>query len=78
MKDLSFISALPSAQREALLDGPAMKPPSGVPNFTDSRSNNAPGYGVVITGTVLCVVLVSLRLYSRAFYHKNLGLEDGW
>lgn len=77
MKDLSLINALPPAQRQAILDGPAMKPPSGLSHFDDPTNKNALGYGIIIAATVLCTLLVIVRLYSKAFYHKTMNVEDG-
>lgn len=78
MKDLSFINALPLAQQQALLNGPALSPPFGVkPNFTDPLNLNRVGYGVIISSAIICGLLVSLRIYSRWFYHKTLHIEDG-
>jgi hypothetical protein len=78
MKDLSFINALPPAQRNALLNGPTIKPPPGIEsNFAHPPNRNELGYGVVIFTGVFCTLLVVLRLYSRVFYHKKVVFEDG-
>ena len=78
MKDLSFINALPAAQRQAILDGPAMVPPPGViPNFDHPPNKDGWGYGIASTAAVLCTLFVILRVYSRVFYHKKLAIEDG-
>jgi hypothetical protein len=78
MKDLSFINALPLAQQQALLNGPALKPPPGIKsNFTDPPNLNEVGYGVIVSSAIICGSLVILRLYSRCFYHKKIDVEDG-
>jgi hypothetical protein len=78
MKDLSFINALPPAQKNALLNGPVIKAPTGViSNLEHPPNRNDIGYGVVIFTGVFCTLLVALRLYSRICYHKKVVLEDG-
>ncbi|ORX94598.1 hypothetical protein BCR34DRAFT_499162 [Clohesyomyces aquaticus] len=78
MRDLSFINALPPAQRAALLNGPAMKAPTGVlSNFEHPPNGNDIGIAVVIFSGIFCSFIVSLRLYSRVLYHKEVVVEDG-
>jgi hypothetical protein len=77
VRDLSFINDLPLSQQLALLNGPALKPPPGVtPNLAHPPNHNEVGYGVLISSAVICTLLVSLRLYSRMFYHRKFDLED--
>lgn len=78
MKDLSLFHTLSAAEQSALLEGPAMTPPPGViPNLTNPPNQNDLGYGVTITVAVISGLLVLLRVYVRAFYHKKLEIEDG-
>lgn len=75
--DLSWISDLPEAQRQALLNGPAMKPPRGQKSEFDNPPNgNRLAIGLIIAAAILSTLLVSLRTYSRIRYSKRLALED--
>lgn len=78
MENMSWFNKLPQAQQMEMLNGPAGKPPSGtVPNVSNPANMNQMVHGVTLTCGILCALLVSLRLYSKAFYHKKLFLEDG-
>jgi len=78
MKDLSFVNLLPPTERVKILHGPAMMAPPGIAyNFEDPPNNNALTYGVCISATILCTLLVLLRLYSRVSHFKKLDVEDG-
>lgn len=77
MKDLSWFNLLSPAEQQALLEGPSMKPPPGViPNLVNPPNKNDLGYGVATASALLCGLLVVLRLYARAFYHKKMVIED--
>lgn len=65
------------SQRQALLNGPAAPPPSGVmPNF-DNAANLDP---YVILTITLCVSLgtvsVLLRMYTKKYVIRSLAYED--
>lgn len=62
---------------EALLEGPALKPPPGViSDFDNPGGRYGVGYGIVILGASLAMIAVALRLYSR-FAIKKINIEDG-
>jgi hypothetical protein len=50
------------AQRQALLEGPALGPPDGVfPNYADPPNNTT----LAICITIVCLLLTSLAILSR-------------
>jgi hypothetical protein len=76
VQDLSFVNDLPMSQQLALLNGPALPPPGVTPDLANPPNLNGVGYGVLISSVVICTILVSLRLYSRLFYHIKFDVED--
>ncbi|KAF2111376.1 hypothetical protein BDV96DRAFT_690295 [Lophiotrema nucula] len=70
-------AALSPTQKHALLEGPALKPPTGVaPNFIDPPNENAIGYSVVIICASLSAAVVIIRLYAKVFCTKKVDGED--
>ncbi|KAF1952998.1 hypothetical protein CC80DRAFT_537793 [Byssothecium circinans] len=62
--------------KAAFYRGPAMKaPPGETYNFINPPNKNAESYGIVITGTALSTIAILLRLYSRLFVGKRVGLR---
>jgi hypothetical protein len=62
---------------EALLNGPAMKPPSGVlPNFENPPNQSVGGFvgGTIALG--IAAILCCLQIFTRLTTTKRLLLED--
>ena len=78
MSDPSAIAAEQAqAELQALLNGPAAKPPPGVlPNFNDPANLNA----FVILTVTLCVTFgtfsVAIRMYTKKFIIRSFERED--
>lgn len=71
-------NALTPAQQNAVLQGPALAPPTGVQSqFANPPNHNA----MVIAVTSICLILattfVLLRVYSKAFIDRRVNIEDG-
>jgi hypothetical protein len=68
---------LDPAERESLLNSPALAPPEGV---TPTVGNPTKDNVLAITPLVVCValatVLVGSRIYSRVFYFRRVRAED--
>jgi hypothetical protein len=74
---MEALDALPPAQIEQFLDGPALKPPPGVvSNFSDAPNRTALCVGITITCIVLVTLGAIIRLYTRIFCMKKMRLED--
>lgn len=72
-------NALTPAQQNAVLQGPALAPPTGVQSqFANPPNHNA----MVIAVTSICLILattfVLLRVYSKAFIDRRVNIEDGF
>lgn len=74
---LDQLHTLPIAEQEAILDGPALRPPPGVVSHLDDPPNNN---GLAIGVTTACLALGTcfalVRAYSRLFCVKRLFVED--
>ncbi|KAF2826717.1 hypothetical protein CC86DRAFT_237099, partial [Ophiobolus disseminans] len=68
---------LPLDEQLKLLNGPALKaPPGTTSNLVNPPNLNGVACSVMLSSAIICTLLVSLRLYSRIFYHKKFHLED--
>lgn len=75
---LSQISSLPPGQQEAILNGPALKPPPGVlPNLLDPPNENHMVSSVTIVCTVAVTCAVILRFVLEVFIMKKFRIPDG-
>ncbi len=56
---------------------PAGRPPPGTsPNFVKPVTSRAPVIAISVIFLTLSTLFVSLRLYTRKFLNRALGLED--
>ena len=70
-------NALTPAEKELLLNGPALKPPPGVvPNFYLGSPLDKLCFGLVTLGIVLVTFSVLLRLYTKLSCVKKTRVED--
>ncbi|CAO1605964.1 hypothetical protein XANCAGTX0491_009466 [Xanthoria calcicola] len=69
--------SLPPAKKEALLNGPAGKPPAGLRSNLD---NPATLDGTIIAVLTLCLVIsttfILVRSYTKKYLIKSVALED--
>ena len=72
------MAATPSeAEMAALLMGPGLEPPTGVlPNFVNPYSYKDYILFTLILCLAMSTVLVAIRMYTRGFIAKSIGLED--
>lgn len=64
------------SELEALLDGPAMAPPRGeVSDFVNNGAHHVLGYGVILVVSILTILAMVMRLYSR-YAMKKFRIED--
>ncbi|KAI0423791.1 hypothetical protein F5Y09DRAFT_354564 [Xylaria sp. FL1042] len=76
MSELDWNSLTPSEQ-QALLDGPALKPPTGtVSNFENPPNGNVVSYAAIGLCLTLSTVFLSLRAYATFTYFKKPYLSD--
>ncbi|KAK7936175.1 hypothetical protein PG985_001670 [Apiospora marii] len=76
--DPAVWNTLSPAQQEAVLDGPALKPPAGTQaNFADPPNRDDLVLGVTILCAVLATVFFLLRIMSRMCISIRPRLEDG-
>ena len=69
--------SLDASQIQALLDGPAAEPPSGVvPHLVNAPNDLYTGRAVCIVTLVLCTLALSLRLYTKAFVIGKIHAAD--
>jgi hypothetical protein len=74
----ALFDSLSPVEKARFLSGPALQPPPGIaPQFVNPPNRNALSFGIVVTGTILAVLVVAVRLYTRIFCIKRLRLEDG-
>ncbi|KAF6226863.1 hypothetical protein HO133_008304 [Letharia lupina] len=69
---MSAISNATPEQLQALLNGPALKPPPGViPDFTDPSTSHRRGVAVEIVSLLLSAFAVAMHIYTKArFMHQ--------
>ncbi|PVH98374.1 hypothetical protein DM02DRAFT_468466, partial [Periconia macrospinosa] len=59
------------------LEGPALQPPPGViPQFDDPPNKTAMGAGLIIACASVCIIIVAVRIYAKAFCSKKMDVED--
>jgi len=64
-------------QRQAALEGPALRPPTGVlPNFIDPPNQNTLGYSLLAGCATVCILVVGIRLYAKLIRVKKMDIED--
>ncbi|CAI6339282.1 unnamed protein product [Periconia digitata] len=74
--DFDFASLTPE-QRKALLDGPALAPPGNVlPQFDNPPNRTALGAGLIIACASICIIVVAIRIYAKAFCSRKMDVED--
>ena len=62
---------------QALLDGPAAKPPSGVTSNLNTSSNLDGAFLAILTLCLLFATLcLILRMYTKSFIIRSIVLED--
>ncbi|KAF2235595.1 hypothetical protein EV356DRAFT_523099 [Viridothelium virens] len=72
----SLSNATPE-QLQAILNGPALPPPPGVqPNFIDPHNFWLVGVIVVSLGFSIATLSLMMRLYTRCFIMRQVGIED--
>ncbi|KAE8419886.1 hypothetical protein BDV36DRAFT_281890 [Aspergillus pseudocaelatus] len=68
---------LSAEQRQALLDGPAAPPPSGVvPNLADPPNLQAVGRGLILVFWSLALITFAIRIYTKAFIIRSFRVSD--
>ncbi|RAQ76213.1 hypothetical protein COH20_001520 [Aspergillus flavus] len=68
---------LSSEQRQALLDGPAASPPSGVvPNLADPPNLQAVGRALILVFWSLALITFAIRIYTKAFIIRSFRISD--
>ncbi|KAF1977700.1 hypothetical protein BU23DRAFT_550379 [Bimuria novae-zelandiae CBS 107.79] len=68
---------LTPAQRQAALEGPALRPPPGVvPDFVNPPNQNELGFGLLCSCAGVCALVVAIRLYAKIFRRKKMEIED--
>ncbi|KAF2106974.1 hypothetical protein BDV96DRAFT_654304 [Lophiotrema nucula] len=73
----ALFHSLSPEEQAIFLNGPALKPPPGIiPQFTNPPNRNALCFGIVVTGTILALLAVGMRLYTKIFCVKRLRIED--
>lgn len=71
------IASLTPDQQHALLSGPALTPPPGViSQFDDPPNKTALGAGLIIACASVCILVVAVRIYAKAFCARKLDVED--
>ncbi|RYP25826.1 hypothetical protein DL767_008249 [Monosporascus sp. MG133] len=74
---LDTLYLLPLEEQEAILDGPALRPPPGIePNFDHPPNRNGIGQSVVPIYLTLVTLAILLQGYARVFIAKKLHLDD--
>ncbi|KAI0019181.1 hypothetical protein F4780DRAFT_748020 [Xylariomycetidae sp. FL0641] len=70
-------NSLTTAEREVVLDQPALATPPGVERHLDDPPNQSDvTLGVAITCLILATAFASLRLYAKAFIVRSVAVED--
>ena len=68
---------LSSEQRQALLDGPAASPPSGViPNLANPPNLQAVGRALILVFWSLALITFAIRIYTKAFIIRSFRVSD--
>lgn len=72
------LSSLPPDQQQAILDGPALRPPAGTQsNFDNPANHNAIPEAVIPICLVFVSLSIALRSYARLLIAKRIDVEDG-
>ena len=67
----------PTAAVQAMLNGPALTPPSGVqPNFTNPPNMDRTVILVITLCTTFSTIAILLRLYTKLFVLRKVVFED--
>ncbi|KAI8964165.1 hypothetical protein F5Y11DRAFT_316800 [Daldinia sp. FL1419] len=70
-------SSLTPAEQEALLDGPALAPPTGVrSNFTNPQNLNNGGFVMTSLFLTISTIFIFTRFYAKVFLMKRIRTED--
>lgn len=76
--DFSSWGSLTQEQKDVILDGPALAPPTGVvSNFDNPPNRDGLTLGVIITSVILATTFVLIRIYSKVFVTKKISIPDG-
>ncbi|KAI1858057.1 uncharacterized protein JN550_012879 [Neoarthrinium moseri] len=74
---MADFSKLTPAQLQAVLNGPALKPPEDVtPNFDNPPNDNALAYTALSVCLAVATITMGIRLYSRVVKVRKLRIED--
>lgn len=69
--------ALTSAQREAILNGPAGYPPAGkTPNLSDPPNMHTVGRIVHLILFIVASLCFIIRIYTKAFVVRHVRMSD--
>ena len=72
----SIVNLTP-AQLQALLDGPAGKPPLGItPNFVNPPNHATLAIAVMAIGLTISTLVLMIRMYTKIFLIRSVVLED--
>lgn len=75
---MSDLSSLPPEKQEAILNGPALKPPPGVEsNFDDPQNQNVIPHAVIPICLLLATLAILLRTYTKFFLLRRINVDDG-
>lgn len=62
---------------DAILNGPAMAPPTGeTSNFSNPPNENPLAIGVLVTMIVISTLCVLIRLYARVYLLRKVQAEE--
>jgi hypothetical protein len=67
---------LSPAEKEAFLNGPALPPPSGVPDFHYRSGGSMACYTTILFSIILVAFMALTRLYAKVFCLKVMRVED--
>ncbi|KAI0440446.1 hypothetical protein F4803DRAFT_527340 [Xylaria telfairii] len=75
---LDFLYLLPPDEQNAILNGPALAPPTIdiVPNFEHPPNKNLLARVVLALGLAFVTILIALRAYAKIFIARKLQIQD--